>query len=264
MQPPHSLPEATRRPGKPGGAILALGLGIAALVGGALIWPRPVIRWLARRHPDVLFHVERDTPLVALTFDDGPHPALTPRILDVLAEHDARATFFVIGERVPGNEAIIRRLVAEQHELANHLMTDAPSARLPAAEFERQLRQTHDLLAQFGPVRWFRPDHGRYTRRMLDQLRHHGYRCALASAYAFEFHIPSARYAAWHILLNARPGSIIVLHDGAADRQRTVDTLGRLLPALRRRGYRVVTLSELVAERNEQAGETVATVPGRA
>jgi peptidoglycan/xylan/chitin deacetylase (PgdA/CDA1 family) len=233
--------------------VLALALGPAGLLVAALIRPNPVIRWLARRYPDVLFHVESDVPLVALTFDDSPHPALTPRILDVLAEHDARATFFVIGERVPGNEEIIRRMVAEGHELANHLMTDAPSARLPAAEFERQLRQTHDLLAPYGPLRWFRPGHGRYTRQMLDQLRSHGYQCALASAYAFEFHIPSARYAAWHILLNARPGSVIVLHDGAADRQRTVDVLGRILPEFRRRGYRVVTLSELVAARGEKS-----------
>ena len=82
---------------------------------------------------------------------------------------------------------------------------------------------------------------------MLDQLHAHGYRCALASAFAFEFHIPFAGYAARHILLHARPGVVIVLHDGAADRERTVDTLRRLLPLLKRRGYQVVTLSELVA-----------------
>lgn len=235
------------------GVALALGVCapvVAAPVVAALIRPGPVVRWLARRHPDVVFRFETTEPLVALTFDDSPHPTLTPRILDVLAAHEARATFFAIGERIPGNEAFVRRLVAEGHELGNHLMADAPSARLPAAEFERQLLRTHELLAPFGPIRWFRPGHGWFHRRMLDQLRRHGYRCALASAYAFEFHVPSARYAARHILLNTRPGAVIVLHDGAADRHRTVDTLGRLLPTLRRRGYRVVTLSAL-AEASE-------------
>jgi peptidoglycan/xylan/chitin deacetylase (PgdA/CDA1 family) len=82
---------------------------------------------------------------------------------------------------------------------------------------------------------------------MLNQIHRHGYRCAMASTYALEFLPVSARYAARHILLNTAPGAIIVLHDGAPDRERTVEVLRRLLPALRRRGYRVVTLSELTA-----------------
>lgn len=242
---------------------VALALGGGALVVAALVRPGPVVRWLARRHPDVLFHVDCDEPLVALTFDDSPHPSLTPRILDALAAHGAHATFFVIGERVPGNEAIMRRLVAAGHEPGNHLMTDAPSARLSAAEFERQLLQTHALLAPFGPIRWFRPGHGWYNRPMLGLLQRHGYRCALASAYAFEFHLPSARYAARHILLNARPGAVIILHDGAADRHRTVDVLHRVLPELRRRGLRVVTLSELVAGRGASNSDGRRSPAGR-
>ncbi len=227
---------------------IALALGAPALLMAALIRPGPIVCWLGHRFPEVLFRVETTERIVALTIDDSPHPTLTPRILDVLAEHDAHATFIIIGERVPGNEGIVRRMVAEGHELGNHMMSDAASARLPPAEFERQLLQTHEMLAPYGPVRWFRPGHGWFHRRMLDQIRCHGYRCAMASAFAFEFHIPSARYAARHILLNARPGAVIVLHDGAADRERTVAVLCRLLPALRRRGYRVVTLSELAAK----------------
>jgi len=222
-------------------------LGLFSVVVAALIRPGPVVRWLSRRFPDVLFEQANAGPLVALSFDDSPHPALTPRILDVLAEHDAHATFFMIGEHVAGNEEIVRRLMDEGHEPGNHMMSDAPSARLPAAEFERQLLQTHELLARFGPVRWFRPGHGWFNRRMLDQIHRHGYRCAMASAYAFEFLPVPAPYAARHILLNIRPGGVIVLHDGAADRERTVAVLQRVLPALRRRGYQVVTVSELAA-----------------
>jgi peptidoglycan-N-acetylglucosamine deacetylase len=222
-------------------------LGLFSVVVAALIRPGPVVRWLSRRFPDVLFEQVDAGPLVALSFDDSPRPTLTTRILDVLAEHDARATFFMIGEHVAGNEEIVRRLVDEGHELGNHMMTDAPSAHLPAAEFERQLLQTHELLARFGPVRWFRPGHTWFNRRMLDQLHRHGYRCAMASAYAFEFLPVPAPYAARHILLNVRAGGVIVLHDGAADQERTVAVLRRILPALRRRGYRVVTVSELAA-----------------
>jgi peptidoglycan/xylan/chitin deacetylase (PgdA/CDA1 family) len=220
-------------------------LGLVSVVAAALLRPGPAVRWLSWRFPDVLFQQPHAGPLVALSFDDSPHATSTPRILDVLATHDARATFFMIGERVAGNEELVRRLIAAGHELGNHMMADEPSARLSAAEFERQLLQTHDLLAPFGPVRWFRPGHTWFNRRMLDQIQRHGYRCAMASAYAYEFLPISAPYAARHILLNIRSGGVIILHDGPADLERTVAVLERILPALRRRGYRVVTLSKL-------------------
>jgi peptidoglycan-N-acetylglucosamine deacetylase len=222
-------------------------LGLISVVVAALLRPGPVIRWLSQRYPEVLFQQANAGPLVALTFDDSPHATSTPRILDILVAHDARATFFMIGEHVAGNEAIVRRLIDEGHELGNHMMSDAPSARLSPAEFERQLLQTHELLSRFGPVRWFRPGHTWFNRRMLDQIHRHGYRCAMASAYAFEFLPVSAPYAARHILFNVRPGGVIILHDATADQDRTVAVLERILPALRRRGYRVVTVSELAA-----------------
>ncbi|MDP9365718.1 MAG: chitin deacetylase family protein [Chloroflexota bacterium] len=225
--------------------LLAVPVGLSVLGAAALVRPGPVVRWLARRYPDVLFFVETGERLVALTIDDAPHPALTPAILDVLAAHGARATFFLFGGRVPGNEGIVRRIVAEGHELGNHLMTDAPSIRLPADAFERQLRQTHDLLAPFGQVRWFRPGSGWFNRRMLAQLLGHDYRCALGSAYAYDTHIRSARYVSGHVLRHARPGAVIILHDGGESRRQTLAVLGRVLPELARRGYRVVTLSEL-------------------
>ena len=230
-------------------------LGLVSVIVTALLRPGPVVRWLSRRFPDVLFQQADAGPLVALTFDDSPHATLTPRILDILAAHDAHATFFMIGEHVAGNEEVVRRLIAEGHEVGNHMMSDAPSARLSAAEFARQLRQTHELLAPFGPVQWFRPGHTWFNRRMLDQLHADSYRCAMASAYALEFLPIPAPYAARHILLNVRPGGVIILHDATADPERTVAVLERILPALRRRGYRIVTLSELAAAGQAPGGD---------
>ncbi len=80
---------------------------------------------------------------------------------------------------------------------------------------------------------------------MPKQLARHGYTCALGSAYAYDCHVPSEWYVATHILLNTRPGSIIILHDGSEGRRQTAAVLRRVLPELRRRGYRVMTLSEL-------------------
>jgi peptidoglycan/xylan/chitin deacetylase (PgdA/CDA1 family) len=225
----------------------ALAAGVCVLVAAALTRPGPVVRWLARKHPDVLFQKETAEPVVALTIDDSPHPITTPRILDALAEHGAHATFFLIGDRIPGNEEIVRRIVDEGHELGNHLMSNAPSIRLSPAEFERQLVQMHGLLSTYGPVHWFRPGSGWYSRRMLDQVHRHGYRCAMGSCYAYDPHIRSAWYVSRHVLLNTHPGAVIVLHDGAASGRQTVTVLGQVLPELQHRGYRVVTLSELAA-----------------
>jgi len=182
---------------------------------------------------------------VGLTFDDGPHPAVTPAILKVLRLHDARGTFFLLGGRIPEREWIVHQIVDEGHEIGNHLLTDVPSIRLAPTEFERQLLETHRLLSRFAPVRWFRPGSAWFNCVMLDQLRRHGYRCVLGSVYAFDAQVPIVAYVARHILCNVRPGAIIVLHEGTAERIRTAAVLRRVLPELNSRGYKVATLSEL-------------------
>ena len=220
--------------------------GTAAAVG-FFFKARFFSRTLERTTSDeVLFHVETTEKRIALTIDDGPHPTLTKAILDVLAEYGVPATFFVIGGRIPGNELLLRRLVAEGHELGNHLMTDMPSVRLSADEFARQLALTHHRLRQFGPVPWFRPGSGWYNQRMLEQLRPYGYRCVVGSVYPYDAQFSSTEFATNYILGNTQPGSIIILHDGSDERYTTVTVLRRIIPALASRGYRFVTLSALV------------------
>lgn len=227
--------------------VLRVLLAVALILSGLAWWqPRFVLRWVAAFNPDVLFFVETKQPLVALTIDDAPYPTLTPRILDVLATHHAHATFFVIGDHIPSNEPLLERMVADGHELANHQLHDKPSIRLSAAEFAQQLALTHERLIPFGPIRYFRPASGWFNRRMLQQLEPYGYRCVLGSAYPEDL-LSSPTYLSRHILFNVAPGSIIILHDGSQQRTRTVAVLERVLPELQRRGYRVVTVSELLA-----------------
>ncbi len=221
-------------------------LGGSALLLGGLLRPGWIIRWMAARSPGVLYFVESERPAVALTIDDAPDPVATPRILDVLARHGARATFFVITDYVAGNEALLRRMVAEGHELANHLTRDEASARLLAAAFEEELARAHDVLSPYGPIQWFRPGGGRLAEWMPAAVERAGYRSALGSVYPFDAAIPWSGFAARYILWNATPGAVIVLHDRGLRGPRTAATLERVLPALRARGLAVVTLSELV------------------
>lgn len=217
--------------------------GLAALlVSLAMIQPDWVAGSLSDR---VTTSVDTDLPVVSLTIDDGPDPRTTPAILDVLAEHRAQATFFVITGRIPGNESLLRRMVAEGHELGNHLTNEEPSIRLGSAGFARELGIADSALAAFGEVRWVRPGSGWFTQDMLIAAERQGYQLALGSIYPFDATIPSPWFAAEFILWRARPGAVIVLHDHRGRGERTVNTLQRVLPELIRRGYSIVTLSEL-------------------
>ena len=200
-----------------------------------------------KREPGVVYAVATDAPQVALTVDDGPDAAGTPAILDTLARHGAHATFFLLGERVAGREALVRRIVAAGHEIGNHGMHDEPAIDLPTEAFERDLLETQQRLAPFGASCWFRPGSGWYDETMLEVVARHGYRLALGSSYPLDAQLPFPRLVSWWLRVDAEPGEVIVLHDGAERGPRTAAVLKTLLPALSRKGLAVVTLSELVA-----------------
>ena len=226
-----------------------LGCLAAASAGAAvlLLQPHWLVDALARRSPRVLYFADTDEPLVALTLDDGPDPQSTPLILDVLERYEARATFFLISDRVHGNEELVQKMVEAGHELGNHMKRDRPSIRLSSARFETALLEADSVLSRFADVRWFRPGGGRYNDAMLSISEAHGYRSALGSVYPYDATIPSSTFAARHTLRLVRPGSVVILHDGGARGWRTAAALERILPELRRRGLQTVTVSELVA-----------------
>jgi peptidoglycan-N-acetylglucosamine deacetylase len=227
-------------------------LGVVAAGAGVLLVGPPVwlVDRLAATFPGCLYRVRTHERLVALTLDDGPDENTTPLILAELRRHAARATFFLIGERVPGREVLVRRLVEEGHELGNHFMRDRPAIRLDSEDLARDLDQSHTLLEPFAQVRWARPGSGWYSRETVAAMSRKGYDCALGSVYPYDATIPSSAFAGRYILRNVRPGAVIVLHDGGGRGRRSARTLGAVLPELRRRGYRVVALSELALAGN--------------
>jgi peptidoglycan/xylan/chitin deacetylase (PgdA/CDA1 family) len=184
---------------------------------------------------------------VALTLDDGPDSVHTPEILELLRAHGARATFFLISGHVPGNERLVEKIVADGNEIGNHLTRDEPSYRLTDEEFAATAREAGTVLGRFGNVRWLRPASGWYTGAMVATMEQQGYRCALGSVYPYDAQLSSASLSAAYIMTNVRPGSVIILHEGGDRGRSTVEVLRRVLPALRDRGYRVVSLSELTS-----------------
>lgn len=213
-----------------------------------LRWREPAARALSRLIPgDVLWFVDTGRPVFALTFDDGPAPATTPGLLEVLARHRARATFFLIGERVRAHPDLVAAIVAGGHEIANHLMRDERSALLPDGRFRAELAEVTALLAPFGPVRWFRPGSGVFTPRMLRSAAGQNLRAVLGTLVAANRGGPADARLAADLAGEIRPGSIVVLHEETPARAGVVATTGDLLTRMSARGLSAVTVSELTA-----------------
>lgn len=222
-------------------------VAILLITGGCSYVTHGIVSGASKIFPGCLYFVQTNEKLIALTMDDGPDSITTRQILSVLQHYDAKATFFLIGERVNGNEKLVSEIVEQGHEIGHHMLTGQTTIRLPDEEFRRQFDQAHQILSQYAEVRWFRPASGWYSGDMIDYLTEsdYDYRCVLGSVYPFDVQIPSSVFATVFISVNIRPGSIVVLHDRGNSGRRTVKILKRIIPKLQNRGYQFVTLTEL-------------------
>lgn len=211
--------------------------------------PRYLISYMRTKFPDVLFELSTDSKIIALSLDDAPSPH-TDEIMEVLRENDAHATFFVIGSQAEGREDKLRKLVAQGHELANHAMHDEPSKSLSNDQLEKEVKEVKEKLVaaytaegKILPNNYFRPGSGLFNRRMRDLLGNRGFRIVLGSIYPHDPQIKYPSVNARHILSMAHPGGIIVCHDR---RSWTAPMLRIVLPELKRQGYKIVTITDLV------------------
>ena len=197
-------------------------------------------------------HVTTDDPVIALTFDDGPHPAWTPRLLDVLAAHRAVATFFMIGEAARRHPELVRRVADAGHAIGNHSW-DHPSFPLIASRERRaQILACGQGIAPYGR-RLFRPPYGHQSMTSRLDPFWLGYQVVTWSVNSDDWRNRDAASMARQLVGQVRPGDIIVFHDGLFDaledeyfdRQPTVDAVRLLLDGL---GDRVayVTIPELL------------------
>lgn len=172
--------------------------------------------------------------------------------MKVLLENDAKATFFVIGSQAPGREDILKRLILNGNELGNHAMHDEPSRSLSdstlIAEMQTVDKIIHDTYSAASislPPKYFRPGSAFFSERMRKIVSSLGYRIVLGGIYPHDPQIPYWSINARHILSMVRPGGIIICHDR---RSWTLPMLKRVLPELKRRGYHVVTVTNLLNE----------------
>jgi peptidoglycan/xylan/chitin deacetylase (PgdA/CDA1 family) len=178
---------------------------------------------------------------VALTFDDGPHPRWTRKILAVLRRSGAVATFCMIADKVPGHEDVVREVVDSGMRLCDHTRTHAELTTLPDTVVADEVTGAQASLAAAAggaPVGYFRAPEGRSTPHVLDLAATHGMQPLGWSIDPDDWRRPGVAAIVEQVRRQVRPGAVILLHDGGGPRDQTVAALGQLLPWLVEQGYR--------------------------
>ncbi len=190
--------------------------------------------------------LESGEKVVALTLDDGPWQT-TAQILDILKKYEVKATFFVVGQHIETYPNEIRRVVREGHAVGNHTWTHRYHQHSETAATE-ELGKTADLLQQLTGVRTrlFRPPGGVLTNGLVSYAAKNNYATAMWSVDSRDYTAPTAETIVDRVVSGAQSGSIILLHDGGGDRTSTAKALPQIISKLREKGYRFVTLPELM------------------
>ncbi|GGQ39219.1 polysaccharide deacetylase family protein [Couchioplanes azureus] len=241
--------------------------GIAAGVAGSrevsdwFGWDRPPVRGgyaaaaddlSAVQHADVAIRYRVDTTqqLVAFTFDDGPAPKWTPMVLDALDAAGVPATFFMVGQNLEKHAGLLRGRMA-RHEIGNHSWSHADLATLDLQQVSRELERTHEAIQRHTgrTPTLMRPPFGHLGGSTVLAAAKMGYTVALWSEAMHEFRYKDDPGAQARYIVDAvRPGTIVLAHDEGDDRRLvTVRGLPAMFDGLRRRGFRFVTVSELLA-----------------
>lgn len=193
--------------------------------------------------------------IAAITFDDGPSAAYTPLILDILAEKNVKATFFLTGQMAEEHSAIARRIAAEGHETGNHTYSHVNMVFLKPDNLIREIERGERAVASATgrkPV-LFRPPRGLFNNHVREALVSRGYRIILWSVSAADWSLLSAEAIKMRVKKYTRPGGVILFHDGGAlvknqggKRDKTVAVLPEVIDYLHSEGYSLVTIGEML------------------
>ncbi|PUB08231.1 polysaccharide deacetylase family protein [Paenisporosarcina sp. OV554] len=211
-----------------------------------------------RRHyeqtGEVVWEIKTEEKIVALTFDDGPHRKYTAEVLDLLANYDAKATFFIIGENAEKYPELVLRVHDEGHEIANHTYTHPLKTTI--TKLEKELKQTNETIYSItgSYPKLFRPVGGQYTDEMIKLAVDKGYKVVMWSWHqdTEDWKNPGVKKIVNKVLNVTKQGDVILFHDGGGNRKQTVKALEEILPELQKQGYKFVTISELIEYKNNK------------
>jgi peptidoglycan/xylan/chitin deacetylase (PgdA/CDA1 family) len=218
----------------------------APAVAPTTIDPDSVVMELKKEPAVRINSIHVSDPYVAITFDDGPNPRNTPKLLKMLADRDIKATFFVVGEVAAENPDILRQIADQGHEIGNHSWSHPILSKKSAEFVHDELRKTDDVIRQVTGTRptLFRPPYGAFTddqdRTARDEF---GYSIVLWSVDPLDWKKPGASAITQRIVSRTGKGSIVLAHDIHSG---TVAAMPSTLDQLLAKGYQFVTVSELM------------------
>lgn len=186
---------------------------------------------------------------VSLTFDDGPHPKLTPIILDILKEYGVQATFFVVGENAERYPELISRILREGHEIGNHTFSHVQATKIDRETIEEEIKHCESVIDRISGVkpRFFRPPCGAIDSQLGGLCDSLNYRVVLWSIDTRDWcRIPSADIAQ-NVLKTVKNGDIILMHDYIGSNSPTPNALKKIIPALIARGYEFAPVGDLLS-----------------
>ena len=188
--------------------------------------------------------------VIALTFDDGPHPKETYEVLDILKKHNVKATFFVAGKPVNWYTDVFLKTVSEGHEIGNHTFNHTNISNLSKSQIEREIIECEKIIYDLTGKKTniFRPPYGKYNEKELKEIAiENGYNIVLwATLDVMDWKNPSAYEIAKTIVDKAENGDIILLHDYGTN--NTVEALDILIPKMKEKGFEFVTVSDIIKE----------------
>jgi len=202
-------------------------------------------------HPAKFHPITAPLPrIVALTFDDGPSPVYTPKILTILQNNHAHATFFVLGSEAERFPQVAREIIRQGSVIANHGYGHLNFFHAGVQRMWLDAEKTQNLLQKSGipTVAFYRPPYGNSSPRLIEAFRVHGYTTVFWSIDTRDWAMPSTAAIIRRTLGQIQPGAIILMHDGGGNRQQTVEAVAAIVKFLRADGYRFVTLPQYVQD----------------
>ena len=183
---------------------------------------------------------------LAMTFDDGPHPSLTPKLLDLLKERNIKCTFFLIGNLVKTYPDIVRRIIAEGHEIGNHTWTHCSLTSRSDEQIRKELQQSADAVKEVAGVspQLIRPPYGAINQRIKDMMfSDFGYSTIMWSVDPQDWRRPGVAAVTSRLVNGAKPGAIMLAHD---IHPPTLTAMPAMFDQLIAKGYQFVTVSQLL------------------
>lgn len=195
-----------------------------------------------------IFRGPSQEKVVALTFDDGPDPAYTPRILAILKKSGVRATFFVVGENVDRYPDLARRELAEGHMLGNHTFSHPNLTQVPIDQARSEISNCEFAIRRNtgNAPKLFRPPKGFLSVKTIQLISQMNYQPVIWSLAVEHSDAPTPAAMASRVFAKIQPGMIILAHDGRLNRENTVRALPYIISGLKARGYRFITVDEMI------------------